>query len=441
VHEIAFSGEIFCDINMDTTAQKLPFSGLTNSKVIAIYKSLIDQLKRIHDSGGYVGNLSITTVEYDSETNNITILSNGSINGDNNLNYLQRKDIYDLGYLMHSLVFNVNKDGEGKKLSPVMPSWLSITIKRMLNNDYDFSITDLSHIVDHNIELADKANNHGSFSSGRLTTNLTHTYDRKKSRRTSIHSDEARSRVFRLLVLHLCITLLSLTSLLSKVEVVSLVGALVLFFQILAMIGMLPTLPFNSRDNDPGRGIRIWLRGSFYLTIWMIVFFLANVIYLDIEETRDKVTSRGSISSANWIGAGIISVESAVHGVTLAPISPTLKSSHDVVSGGVTHDSQGRPLFVIYGLFVVGFILLVSSYIGRRFSLNDFQEYFLWIAGLLLIELLALLLIESSFASIPNILHVEYHTLGLRFRTVSLAFGLLNSVLFYQLSNRTRQDI
>jgi hypothetical protein len=219
------------------------------------------------------------------------------------------------------------------------------------------------------------------------------------------------------------------------------VGALVLFFQILAMIGMLPTLPFNSRDNDPGRGIRIWLRGSFYLTIWMIVFFLANVIYLDIEETRDKVTSRGSISSANWIGAGIISVESAVHGVTLAPISPTLKSSHDVVSGGVTHDSQGRPLFVIYGLFVVGFILLVSSYIGRRFSLNDFQEYFLWIAGLLLIELLALLLIESSFASIPNILHVEYHTLGLRFRTVSLAFGLLNSVLFYQLSNRTRQDI
>jgi hypothetical protein len=217
-------------------------------------------------------------------------------------------------------------------------------------------------------------------------------------------------------------------------------GVIVPFFVFMSLISFSPLVFLKAADGELSDGIRLWLSGSFYLCIWMLISYLGNVMYIDMRGGVDNGPKSLGIESTTWLDGVVLSIESVLHGVVLAPAAPEISVREDLMFGGVSHGGSGKSLAPCYIIFVLGYVLLALYYANYTKVIENLKDMALWIFGVILAELLLLFWLESVFTLFPSLVVLRLFSIELNLRTMALFFGIANIVIFWWILLSSKEE-
>lgn len=428
-------------MKLESLAANISKEPLSIDAALHLFLRMIIELEALHTSGRYAGDISLSTVLCGVDRSNVKFKTRPRAQVVDSLDSAQIKDLKDLGLVMFA-VLNGNASNETAANSgsadlylPIeVPVWLSILVRRMIRGDQALSISEIRRVVLRNLNVQSDKSQLVSWPANSSVTKPSSGNLSRVSVANLLHSTDGRNKKSLLLTVLPHLTLLTIGILVgftgTEWHIASL-AVMVPFFLVMSLLGFFPLLILKSVDGDIPHAISHWLRGSFYLSIWMLITFLFTIMYIDIAGANDNWPNTVTLGSATWASGAVVSVESVIHGVVLAPTAPAISLTENLISGGVSHGSSGKSLIACYVIFVLGFLSLGLYYAEPKLEIENLISRIWWVFGVLALEILFILLFENTISLLPVSISFELVATELHLRAVSLVFGLANTVIFW----------
>jgi hypothetical protein len=425
-------------VKLESLATRITTEPLTVDAALHLFSTLINELEALHASGKFSGDISLSTVFCGVDGGNVKLSSRSRAHVEDSLELAQTNDIKALGLVMYSVLNGNPSLGTAANNGVVdfhlpldIPVWLSIIVRRMVKGDEDLSISEIRRVVVRNLGAKTEVPHLGSWSEHSLTSRTPFGSSTRLPAIRSANSHVEPSLAFSLLP-HIALLLAGLIAGLSeRTWDIGSPVVLIPFFLCMSSISFLPLIALKAADGELLHALRHWLRGSFYLSIWMLISYLGAVMYIDIGGTNGNWPNTPAIESATWLGAAVVSIESILHGVVLAPAVPEMSLTENLMSGGVSYGNSGKSLVACYLIFVFGFICLAVYYSNFKITFDEIRSYAYWIGGILLVELLLLFSLESVISLLPTLVFVDFLSIEVHLRLIALFFGISNTVVFW----------
>lgn len=428
-------------MKLESLATCIAIEPFSIDAALHLFLSLINELEALHSAGKYAGDIRLSSVLCDVEGRNVKFATRARAQVVDSLESAQSNDVKALGLVMFS-VLNGTLSKEAEESSSCadlylpldVPKWLSIIVRRMIRGDQDLAISEIRRLILRNCPAQGVHTNPGFRAENSLGPRPGFVFSSMPAGVKLLPSPERRTEdsVVSIFLPHLTLLLVGILAGVWENEWhVASLGILLPFFLMMSLLGFLPLLILKSTNSELPQAICHWLRGSFYLSIWMLISFLGTLMYIDISGANNNWPNTVEIQSATWVGGAVVSIESVIHGIVLAPAAPGLSMVENLVSGGVSHGSSGKSLVACYALFVFGFICLALYYAELKVTMEYIGSRVWWVAGILGVELLFLFILEDTISLLPASVIFEFLSTEIRLRTMGIFFGIANTVLFW----------
>lgn len=428
-------------MKLESLATLIMSKPLSCDAALHLFLRLIIELEALHVSGKYAGNISLSTVLYSEDSGRVKFSTRARAHENDSLETAQVGDIKALGLVMFAVLNGnaaleavANSSSADLYLPLDVPVWLSIIVRRMIRGDEDLSISEIRRLISRNMNQQAEVSNLGSWSEDSSNAKSGLDFSSRPSVVNLLRLADRRvndSLVMSFLP-HFALLLVAILAGVGELEWhVASLGVLIPFFVLISLVSFLPLLILKAVEGDLAYAMRHWLRGSFYLSIWMLISYLGTVMYIDIAAANNDWPNTASLESATWTGAAVVSIESVIHGVVLAPAVPEVVITENLISGGISHNSVGKSLIACYVIFVIGFIFLAIYYSESKVKMDYLRNRAVWVVGMLAIELASLFILENTISLLPVSVPFELFSTEVYVRTIALFVGIGNIVVFW----------